>query len=142
VRFSALLHHITVDLLRQSYIALKRDAAPGIDGVTWQTYGENLEAKLKDLHERIHKGSYRARPARRSYIPKADGSKRALSITERGSQLYRQRGARHGMLGHLREPAICTRSTSPSQSSTSSSLPVRFLPITSSHAQMQERCPR
>jgi RNA-directed DNA polymerase len=80
VRFTALLHHITTDLLKQSYHALKRDAAPGIDGVTWQAYGENLEAKLTDLHERIHKGSYRARPARRSYIPKADGSKRPLSI--------------------------------------------------------------
>jgi retron-type reverse transcriptase len=80
VRFTALLHHITIDLLKQSYIALERDAAPGIDGVTWRTYGENLEAKLKDLHERIHKGSYRARPARRTYIPKADGSKRPLSI--------------------------------------------------------------
>src|SRR5215467_11673331 len=80
VRFTALLHHITVDLLRQSYHALKRDAAPGIDGVTWRGYGENLEAKLTDLHERIHKGSYRARPAQRSYIPKADGSKRPLSI--------------------------------------------------------------
>ena len=80
VRFTALLHHITIDFLRQSYIALERDAAPGIDGVTWRTYGENLEAKLKDLHERIHKGSYRARPARRTYIPKADGSQRPLSI--------------------------------------------------------------
>jgi hypothetical protein len=80
VRFTALLHHITIDLLRQSYIALKRDAAPGIDGVTWRSYGEDLEEKLKDLHERVHKGSYRARPAKRSYIPKADGSKRPLSI--------------------------------------------------------------
>ena len=80
VRFTALLHHITIDLLKQSYRALKRDAAPGIDGVTWWAYGENLEAKLKDLHERIHKGSYRARPAKRSYIPKADSSKRPLSI--------------------------------------------------------------
>jgi RNA-directed DNA polymerase len=80
VRFTALLHHITVDLLKQSYLALVRDAAPGIDGVTWQAYGENLDDKLKDLHERIHKGSYRARPAKRSYIPKADGSKRPLSI--------------------------------------------------------------
>jgi retron-type reverse transcriptase len=80
VRFTALLHHITTELLKQSYHALKRDAAPGIDGVTWQAYGENLEAKLTDLHERIHKGSYRARPAKRSYIPKADGSKRPLSI--------------------------------------------------------------
>ena len=63
VRFTALLHHITTDLLKQSYLALTRDAAPGTDGVTWQAYGENLEEKLKDLHERVHRGSYRARPA-------------------------------------------------------------------------------
>ena len=75
VRFTALLHH--TDLLTQSSLALTRDAAPGTDGVTWQAYGENLEEKLKDLHERVHRGSYRARPARRTYIPKADGSKRA-----------------------------------------------------------------
>jgi RNA-directed DNA polymerase len=80
VRFTALLHHITTDLLKRSYLALTRDAAPGIDGVTWQAYGENLEEKLKDLHERVHRGSYRARPARRTYIPKADGSERPLSI--------------------------------------------------------------
>ena len=80
VRFTALLHHITVDLLKQSYLALERDSAPGIDGVTWQAYGENLEEKLTDLHDRIHKGSYRARPARRTYIPKADGSQRPLAI--------------------------------------------------------------
>ena len=73
VRFTALLHHITVDLPKQSYLALERDSAPGIDGVTWQAYGENLEEKLTDLHDRIHKGSYRARPVRRTYIPKADG---------------------------------------------------------------------
>jgi RNA-directed DNA polymerase len=80
VRFTALLHHITVDLLKQSYLSLERDSAPGIDGVTWQTYGENLEEKLKDLHDKVHRGSYRARSARRTYIPKADGSKRPLSI--------------------------------------------------------------
>lgn len=80
VRFTALLHHITADLLKQSYLGLVRDAAPGIDGVTWQAYGENHDDKLKNLHERIHKGSYRARPAKRSYLPKADGSKRPLSI--------------------------------------------------------------
>jgi retron-type reverse transcriptase len=80
VRFTALLHHITTDLLKRSYLALARDAAPGIDGVTWQAYGESLEEKLKDLHDRVHRGSYRAHPARRTYIPKADGSKRPLSI--------------------------------------------------------------
>jgi RNA-directed DNA polymerase len=80
VRFTALLHHVTIDLLKQSYLSLERDSAPGIDGVTWQTYGENLEEKLKDLHDKVHRGCYRARPARRTYIPKADGSKRPLSI--------------------------------------------------------------
>ncbi len=80
VRFTALLHHINVELLERSYYALKRDAAPGIDGVTWQAYGERLEQSLLELHERIHKGSYRARPARRTMIPKPDGSNRPLSI--------------------------------------------------------------
>lgn len=80
VRFTALLHHVTVDLLKRSYLALERNSAPGTDGVTWQAYGENLEAKLTELHDRIHKGRYRARPARRTYIPKADGSRRPLSI--------------------------------------------------------------
>jgi RNA-directed DNA polymerase len=79
-RFTALLHHITADLLTRSYFALKRNAAPGIDGVTWQAYGEDLEEKLTNLHGRIHSGSYRARPARRIYIPKPVGSKRPLSI--------------------------------------------------------------
>ena len=79
-RFTALLHHITIDILKRSYLALKRDAAPGIDGVTWRAYGEDLDEKLKDLHERVHRGSYRARPAKRTYIPKADGSKRPLSV--------------------------------------------------------------
>jgi group II intron reverse transcriptase/maturase len=80
VRFTALLHHITIELLEQSYFALKRNSAPGIDGVTWQAYGEDLEEKLTDLHARIHRGGYRARPARRTDIPKPDGSQRPLSI--------------------------------------------------------------
>jgi RNA-directed DNA polymerase len=80
VRVCGSPHHITVDLLKQSYLALERNSAPGIDGVTWQAYGENLEEKLTDLHDRVHKGSYRARPARRTYIPKADGSQRQLAI--------------------------------------------------------------
>ena len=58
VRFTALLHHITIDLLKRSYLSLERDSAPGIDGVTWQTYGENLEEKLEDLHDEVHRGSY------------------------------------------------------------------------------------
>lgn len=80
VQFTALLHHITVPLLAQSYYALKRGSAPGIDGVTWHAYGVKLDEKLTELHTRIHKGSYRASPARRRMIPKADGSERPLSI--------------------------------------------------------------
>ncbi len=79
-RFTALLHHITIDHLKRSYFALKRNAAPGIDGVTWRSYGENLDENLKDLHDRVHKGSYRTRPAKRTYVPKADGSQRPLSV--------------------------------------------------------------
>ena len=80
VRFSALLHHIDVELLEQSYFALKRKAAPGIDGVRWQAYGKGLNKSLKALHQQIHRGSYRAKPARRTMIPKADGTERPLSI--------------------------------------------------------------
>src|SRR5581483_3926890 len=69
-QFTALLHHVTVDLLRESYHALKRGAAPGIDGVTWQQYQEGLEDRLVNLHQRVHTGAYRAQPSRRVYIPK------------------------------------------------------------------------
>ena len=80
VQFNALLHHITVDLLRSSYFELSRDAAPGVDGVTWQAYGESLEDSLKELHDKVHKGRYRARPAKQVYLAKSDGSQRPLSI--------------------------------------------------------------
>jgi len=79
-QFTNLLHHIDVPLLRKSYYQLKRNAAPGIDGVSWVEYGEKLEERLQALHQRVHRGSYRARPARRIGIPKADGSERPLSI--------------------------------------------------------------
>jgi len=74
VRFTALLHHVTADLLRDSYHSLKKKAAPGVDGVTWRKYGEeDLEARISDLHGRIHRGAYRALPSRRTWIPKGDG---------------------------------------------------------------------
>jgi hypothetical protein len=76
LRFTALLHHVTVDLLRESYHSLKKEAAPGVDGVTWEEYGQTLEARLSDLHGRIHRGAYRARPSRRVWIPKRDGRQR------------------------------------------------------------------
>ena len=80
LRFTALLHHVTVDLLRSSYHKLKKGAAPGVDGVTWREYGRDLEARLRDLHGRIHRGAYQARPSRRVWIPKADGRQRPLGI--------------------------------------------------------------
>ena len=79
-RFTALLHHIDVDLLRESFLALKRRAAAGVDKVTWEDYDAQLEDNLQDLHKRIHSGAYRALPVRRVFIPKADGRQRPLGI--------------------------------------------------------------
>src|SRR6266545_1253476 len=79
-RFTALLHHVDVDRLRAAYWAIRPQAAPGVDGVTWQAYGQGLEANLADLHARLHAGRYRASPSRRVHIPKADGRLRPLGI--------------------------------------------------------------
>ena len=79
-KFTALLHHINIDLLREAFFALKRDAAPGADGVTWEDYEADLEPKLAALHDRVHRGAYRAQPSRRRYIPKADGKQRPLAV--------------------------------------------------------------
>jgi len=79
-RFTALLHHVDVDRLRAAYRALRPKAAPGVDGVTWETYGQDLERNLWDLHARVHRGSYRAKPSRRAYVPKRDGRLRPLGI--------------------------------------------------------------
>ena len=79
-RFTALLHHVNFDRLRAAYWAINPKAATGVDGVTWSTYGQDLEANLRDLHQRVHTGRYRARPSRRVYIPKADGRQRPLGI--------------------------------------------------------------
>lgn len=75
-----MLSHIKVPLLKEAYQRLRKDAAPGIDRETWQTYGENLEARLLDLEGRVHRGSYHPQPVRRVYIPKADGKPRPLGI--------------------------------------------------------------
>src|SRR5271157_2043265 len=79
-RFTALLHHVNTDALQTAFYALKRKAAPGVDGVTWQEYEAELEPRLVALHGRIHRGAYRPQPARRTYIPKADGRRRPLAI--------------------------------------------------------------
>jgi group II intron reverse transcriptase/maturase len=89
-KFTALLHHLTVDLLRESYFALQRKAASGVDGETWQQYGTGLEDRLADLHSRVHRGAYRAKPSRRVYIPKADGRQRPLGIAALEDKIVQQ----------------------------------------------------
>src|SRR6516162_4381076 len=79
-KFTALLHHLTVGLLRASFYALKRQAAPGVDGVTWDEYESGLEGRLVDLHSRVHRGAYRAQPSRRVFVPKPDGRQRPLGV--------------------------------------------------------------
>jgi reverse transcriptase-like protein len=79
-RFTALLHHVTASRLRRAYWAISPKAAPGVDWVTWDDYGRNLEANLLDLHGRVQSGGYRAKPSRRAYIPKPDGRLRPLGI--------------------------------------------------------------
>src|SRR6516162_7078897 len=79
-KLTALLHHITVDVLRRVFFKLKKRAAPGVDGVTWEDYAADLDRNLTDLHARVHRGAYRALPSRRRYIPKADGKQRPLGI--------------------------------------------------------------
>lgn len=80
LRFTNLLHHITADLLREAYHSLKRKAAPGVDDVSWKEYGRGLEKRLADLHDRVHGGRYRAKPSKRTWIPKPDGRQRPIGI--------------------------------------------------------------
>ena len=89
-RFTALLHHVSVDLLLDSYYSLKRQAAPGVDGVTWQEYEIGLASRVTDLHNRVHRGAYRAQPSRRVYIPKADGRQRPLGIAALEDKIVQQ----------------------------------------------------
>jgi RNA-directed DNA polymerase len=89
-RFTTLLHHVTVDLLRESFASLKKQAAPGVDGVTWEEYEQGLEDRILDLHGRVHRGAYRAQPSRRIYIPKPDGRKRPLGIAALEDKIVQQ----------------------------------------------------
>ena len=79
-RFTSLLHHVDRAMLQTAFYAMKRDAAPGVDGITWETYEKDLDRRIEDLHARVKRGAYRALPSRRSYIPKEDGSKRPLAV--------------------------------------------------------------
>lgn len=90
LRFTSLMHHITVDLLRDGFKSLKREAAPGVDDVTWQQYGEQLEERLPDLHERVHSGRYKAMPSKRIWIPKPDGRQRPIGIAVLEDKIVQQ----------------------------------------------------
>ena len=79
-RFTALFHHISIDLLEEAFYELKENAAPGVDRLRWTDYEADLERKLEDLHERVQRGAYRALPSRRVYIPKPDGRQRPLAV--------------------------------------------------------------
>jgi RNA-directed DNA polymerase len=90
LRFTALLHHIDFEMLLESYYELKRSAAPGIDGVTWHAYGQDLEERIADLLGRVHRGAYRAQPSKRAWIPKADGQQRPLGIAALEDKVVQQ----------------------------------------------------
>ena len=101
LRFTNLLHHLTPQLLRASFFALKKQAAPGVDGETWRDYKVDLDRRIVDLHGRIHRGAYRAKPSKRTYIPKPDGRMRPLGIAALEDKIVQQ-AARHGPGMHLR----------------------------------------
>ena len=90
MKFTALLHHLTIDLLRESFYSLKRKAAPGVDGIKWKEYEPGLEDRLVDLHSRVQRGAYRAMPSRRVYIEKADGRKRPLGVAALEDKIVQQ----------------------------------------------------
>jgi RNA-directed DNA polymerase len=89
-KFTSLMHHITPDLLRASFFELKKQAAPGIDGERWGDYAIEFEQRIEDLHERIHRGAYRAKPSKRTYIPKPDGRMRPLGIAALEDKIVQQ----------------------------------------------------
>jgi len=89
-RLTALLHHVTAERLRASYFELKRSAAPGVDGVTWHAYGQDLEERIAGLHGRVHRGAYWAQPSKRAWIPKADGRQRPLGIAALEDKIVQQ----------------------------------------------------
>jgi len=90
LRFTSLMHHITVEMLRDAYNALKRDAASGVDDVTWQEYGDGLESRIADLHNRVQSGRFRARPSKRVWIPKSDGRQRPIGIAALEDKVVQQ----------------------------------------------------
>ncbi len=90
LRFTNLMHHLTAELLREAYYALKRNAAAGVDDVTWQEYGEGLEGRITDLHDRVQSGRYRAKPSKRVWLPKPDGRERPIGIAALEDKIVQQ----------------------------------------------------
>ena len=90
LKFTALLHHVNEDCLTEAFFNLKKTAAVGVDGVTWHEYEQNLEANIIDLHDRIHRGAYRAQPSRRSWLSKPDGRQRPLGIASLEDKIVQQ----------------------------------------------------
>ena len=90
MRFNNLLHHVTPELLRASFFDLKKSAVPGIDGVTWAQYAEDFETRIDDLHSQVHRGTYRAQPSKRTWIPKADGRQRPLGLAAVEDKIVQQ----------------------------------------------------
>lgn len=101
LRFTSLMHHITEELLRDAYGALKRDAASGVDDVTWHEYGEGLENRITDLYDRVQSGGFRAKPSKRVWIPKPDGRQRPIGITALEDKIVQQAAVR--VLNHIYE---------------------------------------
>ena len=90
LRFTNLMHHITEDMLREAYYALKRDAAAGVDEVTWHEYGDGMENRVRELHDRVQSGRYRAKPSKRAWIPKPDGRQRPIGIAALEDKIVQQ----------------------------------------------------
>ena len=90
LKFTALLHHVNQDCLTEAFFKLKKQAAVGVDGVTWYEYEQNVEANIADLHGRMHRGAYRAKPSRRVWIPKPDGRQRPLGIASLEDKIVQQ----------------------------------------------------
>jgi len=97
-KFTSLLHHVDTAMLRTAFYVMKRDAAPGVDGMTWETYERDLDLRIEELHTRVRSGAYRALPSRRSYIPKEEGSKRPLAVMALEDKIVQRATAadRHG----------------------------------------------
>ena len=89
-RFTALLHHLTIDLLRECFYSIKRSASAGVDRVSWDEYAQGVEERIADLHDRVHRGAYRAQPSRRVYIPKSDGRQRPLGVAALEDKIVQQ----------------------------------------------------